>query len=70
MIRNKQIGDYSAEFITWPAIYNWKMNNSLFLYKILCGNGYTIILKRKSDEEDTEDQMIKESYVKVLPTID
>ena len=56
---NGQVGDYANEYITWPTIYNWKMDNNLRLHKIICANASTVIIKKRGMdiEEDEEDAL-------------
>ena len=32
--RNKQLGNYSAEFITWPVQWNWPIDENLKIKKV------------------------------------
>ena len=42
---NKQLGKYNGEHISWPVKWDYKTDEKLFFYKIICANGSTSVIK-------------------------
>ena len=59
---SKQIGNYNGDFISWPVKWDYKMDDKLFFYKIICANGSTSVIKvpnkEKSKNVDDEEKVL------------
>jgi hypothetical protein len=59
---NKQLGKYNGEHISWPVKWDYKTDEKLFFYKIICANGSTSVIKiphqQKLNSIDDEEKIL------------
>lgn len=70
---NKQVGNYSAEYVTYPIKWNYELDlenkDDLCLDKIICSNGLTVLTyktKEGQSEKYLKNQENKEKYSKII----